>query len=175
LSESPSANAAEQGILTGRGMAIIKNLFAAGLIFLLFALGFWALQQTLDSVVSLGRNFVDLPFGGMRTDVWTYHDLAYTLLWFSYVGLVVFEAAHWKPFRLTVSRVLASVFGFALLTSGLWLAQDVMDAVLVLNRDYVDMPFFVARLDLLNVRDLVSLLVTLGFLSFLCLIRLTDR
>jgi hypothetical protein len=164
-----------KGVLTGRGFAILKDLVASAVLFVLFVLGFWALEQTLDSVVSLKRGYVDLPISGVRMDVWSYHDFAYVLLWVAFVGVVLFEAAHWKPFRLTVGRVVIPLLGFVFLTAGLWLSQDIMNAVLVLGRDYVDLPFFMAKPDLLVTRDLVTLLVVLGFLSFHSLSRLADR
>ena len=156
-------------------LALLRESGAAAFPFVLFVLGFWALEQTMFAVAILGRDYVNLPFGPATLDVWTYHDIAYSLIWLAYVGVVAFEALRWRPFRFTVPRVLVSLFGFAVVTAGLWLSQDMMNSVLVLGRGYVDMPFYVARPDLLNTMSLVTLLVPLGFISFFALVQLIER
>ena len=132
--------------------------------------GLWMLNQVLDSVGFLGRSYVQLPGIPGEYDVWTYHDVAYALLWVSYIGLVLWEN-HWKSVRKTVGRVEIAILGFAFLTAGLWISQDFMNAVLVLHRSFVDMPFFVDKLDLYQTRDLVILLTTLAFVSYYALSR----
>lgn len=62
-----------------------------------------------------------------------------------------------------------------MLTAGLWLAQDTMNAVLVLNRKYVDFPFFLASGDVYMSRDISVLLVALGFVGFQTLVRVSHK
>ncbi len=145
------------------------------LLLLLFVAGFWMLNQTLDTVVILGRNFVNLPSYPLPIDVWTYHDGSYTLLWTAYLGLVIWEITPWKPGHLTSGRIIIALLGFATLTAGLWLAQDTMNAVLVLNRKYVDFPFFLASGDIYVSRDISILLVALGFVGFHTLVRVSHK
>lgn len=163
----------EGSILTRKGLRLLSGLSLLVLLLCVFVVGYWMLEQTMNSVVLLRRGFVDLPFQALRLDVWFYHDVAYALLWLSYVGFVVWEVVPWRKGRLTSGRVFISVLGFAVLTAGLWLIQDVMNAVLILNKNYVDMPFFVSSLDIYNTRDLATLLVFLGFIGFFVLIRLS--
>ncbi|MBI4257515.1 MAG: hypothetical protein HY619_01040 [Thaumarchaeota archaeon] len=129
----------------------------------------------MNSVVLLGRDYVDLPFYSLRVDVWFYHDVSYILLWLSYAGFVIWEITPWRKGRLTSGRVVIALSGFALLTAGLWLTQDVMNAVLILNRAYVDFPFFAWKPDLYNARDAARLLIILGFVGFYSLIRVSGE
>ncbi len=78
----------------------------------------------------------------------------------------------WRLGHLTNARVLAMLFGFVLLTAGLWLAQDAMNASLILGRDYVDLPFFSGRMNLYQTKDCVDLLICLGYLSCFSLTRI---
>ena len=133
------------------------------------------LNQVLDSVIVFGRGSVDVPGFPTPVDVWSYHDAAYALLWLVYVILVLWEIAPWKPGRLTIGKVIITLFGFALLTSALWISQDLMNAVLNQSRASVDLPFFVAKLDLYQTRDAVMLLVLLSFVSFYILNRVTRQ
>ncbi|QQG48183.1 MAG: hypothetical protein HY247_05350 [archaeon] len=154
-----------------RWLGAIGRGVVAAVLLGLFSAGYWALNQTLDSVTILHRAFVDLPFSPWRLDVWTYHDVAFTLLWVSYVGFALWEALPWRFAQHHVARAAIALFGFSVLTAGLWLAQDLMNAVLVLRRGYVDFPFFLSRPDLLATRDIVELLVPAGFLSLFALNR----
>lgn len=163
--------AVDASLLTKRGFILLRRLASALLLLALFAAGFWILNQTLDAVLSLHRSFVDLPFYPVPIDVWTYHDYGFALLWFSFVGFVFWETTPWKSGHLTGGRALISLVGFAVLTGGLWLSQDLMNAVLVLGRGYVDFPFFVERLDVWATRDVVNLLTSGGFVVFFTLIR----
>ncbi len=131
------------------------------------ALGVWTLYQTMNSVVSLDRGYVNVPFYPLPVDVWSYHDISYTLIWLAYIGFVIWKTTPWKSGSLTTGRVLVALIGFALVTAGLWLTQDVMNAVLMLGRQFIDLPFFAARLDLLNAADAGQVLVLLGFVWFL--------
>lgn len=139
----------------------------------LFAAGFWTLNQTLDAVVVLNRAFVDVPLYPAQVDVWSYHDVSFSFLWVSYVGLVLWELTPWRPGNLKLAGVAAALLGFTILTAGLWLAQDIMNAAILSHRAYVDLPFFVERLDLLAIRDFVLLLTTGGFLLFYVMTRVT--
>ena len=161
-------------MLTKRGFAVLVRFMLALLILAMVALGLWMLNQVIDSVSILGRSFVDVPGYPAQVDVWTYHDAAYALLWTSYAILVLWEITPWKPGRLTSGRVAIALFGFALLTAGLWLSQDLMNAVLILHRQSVDLPFFVASLDLYQARDLAVLLSTLSFIGFYVLTRIGE-
>ena len=154
------------------GLRLFLRLFASVLLLASFAIGLWMLEQTMNSVVILRRDFVDVPFDGLQVDVWFYHDVAYVLLWLSYVGFVLLETAPWRR-QLTLGRASASVLGFISVTAGLWLTQDTMNAVLSLNLTHVDFPFFVLKPDLYNARDAARLLVLLGFVGFYALSRAT--
>jgi hypothetical protein len=160
-------------LLTRRGLVVFRRLIVAFIILLMLSVGFWMLNQVLDSVVILGRNYVDVPGYPAQVNVWTYHDAAYTLLWVSYVGLVLWEITPWKPGQRSVGRVVIALLGFALLTAGLWISQDLMNAVLSLHRSFVDLPFFVTTLDLYETRDAVMLLTVLAYMSFYALIRVS--
>lgn len=159
-------------ILTGRGFTILVRFILAFLILTMVSVGLWMLNQVIDSVSILGRSFVDVPGYPAQVSVWTYHDAAYGLLWISYVILVLWEITPWKPGRITSGRVVIALFGFALLTAGLWISQDLMNAVLALHRTSVDLPFFVTSLDLYQTRDLVVLLSALSYISFFVLTRI---
>ena len=137
-----------------------------------FVIGFWMLNQVLDAAVFIGREFVTAPWFSGQVDVWTYHDLAYLLLWGGYLGLATLAVEPWVPGNLSNGRVVATLLGFLLLTAGLWLAQDSMNASLVSGRAFVDLPFFASRLDLYQTRDAVDLLVGGGFLVFYALLHL---
>ncbi len=160
-------------LLTSRGFVVFRRLVVAFILLLMLSLGLWMLNQVLDSVVILGRNYVDVPGYPAQVGVWAYHDAAYALLWISYVGLVLWEITPWKPGQLTPGRVMVALFGFALLTAGLWISQDLMNAVLVLHRPLVDLPFFVTNLDLYATRDAVMLLTSLAYVIFYGLIRVS--
>ncbi|MDE1852918.1 MAG: hypothetical protein KGI38_04115 [Thaumarchaeota archaeon] len=160
-------------MLTRRGFVIIGRLFVAFILLLMLSVGFWMLNQVLDAVVILGRSYVDVPGYPAQVSVWVYHDAAYTLLWVSYVGLVLWEITPWKPNQRTVGRVLIALFGFALLTAGLWLSQDLMNAVLVLHRPLVDFPFFITSVDWYATRDVIMLLTVLAYIMFYALIRVS--
>ena len=73
---------------------------------------------------------------------------------------------------MTRGMVIIALLGFASLTAGLWLTQDVMNAVFSLNRSYVDLPFFAFKSDLYTVRDAARMLIILGYVLFYALIRL---
>ncbi len=156
-----------------RALLLLARSLLAILVLFTIASGLWALDQVFDSVIVLGRDFVNLPFSGTPVDVWTYHDIAYVLLWVSYVALVTWEVTPWRPGHLTNGKVVAAFVGFVLLTAGLWLTQDTMNAVLTLHRSTIDLPFFVMGLDLYQSRDLILLLTTLSYVGFYATIRVT--
>jgi len=143
----------EGAILTHKGLKLLRDLLLSLFLFGILAMGYWMIVQTMNAVVLLKRDYVDLPIHGLQLDVWLYHDAAYAPLWLSYVGIVVWEVVPWKKGRLTSGRVIISLLGFAVLTAGLWLIQDIMNAVLILKRNYVDMPFFAMSPDLYNTRS----------------------
>lgn len=132
----------------------------------MLAAGLWMLGQVMDAVVEFGRDFVNFPGYSGVVNVWLYHDLAFTLLWGSFALIALWDIRAPRPGQLTTGRVLIILFGFALLTAGLWISQDLMDSALLLHRPFVDLPFFVASLDLLQTRDLVLVLTTLAFVSY---------
>jgi len=152
----------------------MRELLITLSLLLMFIIGFWMLEQTMNSVVILKRDFVDLAFD-RRMDVWRYHDISYGLLWVSYVGFVLREITPWRKGELTSSGVIISLLGFASLTAGLFLSQDTMNAVLILNRSFVDYPFFVWKPDLFNARDSARMLVIFGYVGFFALIRIARR
>lgn len=76
---------------------------------------------------------------------------------------------------MTRGMVITALLGFACLTAGLWLTQDTMNAVLSLNRTYVDFPFFAWKSDLYTARDAARMLMILGFVLFYAFIRLFKR
>ncbi|MDV3293291.1 MAG: hypothetical protein LYZ70_03380 [Nitrososphaerales archaeon] len=156
-----------QGLLTGRGRKLVANTFVVLLLLAGLVIGAWALYQTMNAVVALGRNYVNLPFYPLPIDVWSYHDAAYSLIWLAYIGFVLRKVTPWRSGSLTTGRVIVSLAGFASVTAGLWLRQDVMNAVLVMGRQFIDLPFFAARLDLLNAANTGELLVLVGFVFFL--------
>ena len=158
-------------LLTKRGFVVLRRVLLSLVLLLMLSLGLWGLNQALDSIIILGRNFVDVPGYPVQVSVWTYHDAAFALLWASYVGFVLWEVVPWRPRELTSGKIIIALLGFALLTAGLWLSQDLMNAVLVLNRTSVDLPFFIARLDLYQTRDLVIVLVSLSYITFFTLAR----
>ena len=160
--------------LTRKESSFLKELLITLSLLLMFIIGFWMLEQTMNSVVILKRDFVDLAFD-RRMDVWRYHDISYGLLWVSYVGFVLREITPWRKGELTSSGVIISLLGFASLTAGLFLSQDTMNAVLILNRSYVDYPFFVWKPDLFNARDSARMLVIFGYVGFFALIRIARR
>ncbi len=160
--------------LTGKERTFVKDLFFVIPLLFMFIIGFWMLEQTMNSVVILKRDFVDLAFN-RRMDVWRYHDISYGLLWLSYVGFVIREVTPWRKGELTRSGVIISLLGFASLTAGLFLSQDVMNAVLILDRAYIDYPFFVWKPDLFNARDSARMLVIFGYVGFFALIRIARR
>ncbi|HKT22331.1 MAG TPA: hypothetical protein VJR06_06980 [Nitrososphaerales archaeon] len=167
--------AEDASFLTRKGAAMIRRLLYALVLSTLFIAGFWMLSQTLDAVVVLGRGYVNIPSYPLPVSVWPYHDAAYLLLWISYVGFVLWDIAPWMGGRFTASRTVIALFGFSLLTSGLWLAQDTMNAVLVLGRDFVDYPFLLASPDVHITRDASTLLVVIGFLAYFALDRVAFR
>ena len=119
----------------------------------------------MNSVVILKRDFVDIPFHGLKIDVWFYHDVAYALLWISFITFVLARSTTpWKRGLSTPRKVIVALPGFASLTAGLWITQDTMNSALSLNRIYVDFPFFALKLDLFGARDAGRLLVFVGFL-----------
>ncbi len=160
--------------LTRKERSFLKELFITLSLLLMFVIGFWMLEQTMNSVVILKRDFVDLAFD-RRMDVWRYHDISYGLLWVSYVGFVLREITPWRKGELTSSGVIISLLGFASLTAGLFLSQDVMNAVLILDRAYIDYPFFVWKPDLFNARDSARMLIIFGYVGFFALIRIARR
>lgn len=160
--------------LTRKESSFLKELLITLSLLLMFIIGFWMLEQTMNSVVILKRDFVDLAFD-RRMDVWRYHDISYGLLWVSYVGFVLREITPWRKGELTSSGVIISLLGFASLTAGLFLSQDTMNAVLILNRSFVDYPFFVWKPDLFNARDSARMLVIFGYVGFFALIRIARR
>ena len=160
--------------LTRKERSFLKELLITLSLLLMFIIGFWMLEQTMNSVVILKRDFVDLAFD-RRMDVWRYHDISYGLLWVSYVGFVLREITPWRKGELTSSGVIISLLGFASLTAGLFLSQDTMNAVLILNRSFVDYPFFVWKPDLFNARDSARMLVIFGYVGFFALIRMARR
>ncbi|MDG6956807.1 MAG: hypothetical protein JRN11_08300 [Nitrososphaerota archaeon] len=162
----------DSSLLTKHGFVVFRRLLLALFLLAMVAIGFWMLNQVLDSVVIFGRSFVNVPGYPAPVSVWTYHDAAFSLLWVAYAGLVAWEMTPWAPGQLTSGRVLIAIFGFALLTAGLWISQDLMNAILILNRTYVDLPFFLGRLDQYQTRDAVSTLVILSYVSFYVLIRI---
>ena len=119
--------------LTRKERTFLRDLLITLSLLLMFIIGFWMLEQTMNSVVILKRDFVDLAFD-RRMDVWRYHDISYGLLWVSYVGFVLREITPWRKGELTSSGVIISLLGFASLTAGLFLSQDTMNAVLILDR-----------------------------------------
>lgn len=156
-----------QGVLTRRGRRLVTNIIVVILLLVVLVIGAWALYQTMNAVVALGRSYVNLPFYPLPIDVWSYHDMSYTLIWIAYVGFVLRKVTPWRSGSLTTGKVIVSLAGFAFVTAGLWLTQDVMNAVLVLGRQFIDLPFFAARLDLLNAANTGELLVLVGFVFFL--------
>ena len=164
-----------EALLTRRGLRVFLGLVVSVLLLATFVVGFWMLEQTMNSVVIFGRDYVDLPFYGLRIDVWFYHDISYALLWISYVGFVFREITPWRKGEMTSGRVLIALLGFASLTAGLWLTQDTMNAVLTLGRSYVDFPFFAWKPDLHNARDAARMLVILGYVGFHVLVRVARR
>jgi len=160
--------------LTRKERSFLRELLITLSLLLMFIIGFWMLEQTMNSVVILKRDFVDLAFD-RRMDVWRYHDISYGLLWVSYVGFVLREITPWRKGELTSSGVIISLLGFASLTAGLFLSQDTMNAVLILNRSFVDYPFFVWKPDLFNARDSARMLVIFGYVGFFALIRIARR
>lgn len=158
----------EYSLLTETGRKIIRRLVVSAFLLFLFVVGYWMLEQTMNSIVILNRNYVDVPFYGLKIDVWFYHDIAYGLLWLSYIAFFAFETNPWSHSpdeRLSVSqKVLIALPGFACLTAGLWITQDTMNAVLSLNRTYMDLPFFAQKLDVYSSRDLGRMLVFMGYL-----------
>ncbi len=160
--------------LSRKERKFMRELLITLSLLLMFIIGFWMLEQTMNSVVILKRDFVDLAFD-RRMDVWRYHDISYGLLWVSYVGFVLREITPWRKGELTSSGVIISLLGFASLTAGLFLSQDTMNAVLILNRSYVDYPFFVWKPDLFNARDSARMLVIFGYVGFFALIRIARR
>ena len=48
-------------LLTARGFAVLKRSVPSVVLLTMFLAGLWALNQALDSVVILGRGFVDIP------------------------------------------------------------------------------------------------------------------
>lgn len=160
--------------LTRKESRYLKDLLVVLPLLFIFFIGFWMLEQTMNSVVILKRDFVDLPFN-LRMDVWRYHDISYGLLWISYVGFVLREITPWRKGELTSSGVVISLLGFASLTAGLFLSQDVMNAVLILDRAYIDFPFFVWKPDLFNARDSARMLIIFGYVGFFALIRVARR
>jgi len=160
--------------LTRKEKSFLKDLLIVISLLFMFIIGFWMLEQTMNSVVILKRDFVDLAFN-LRMDVWRYHDISYALLWLSYIGFVIREITPWKKGELTSGRVIISLLGFASLTAGLFLSQDVMNAVLILDRSYIDYPFFVWKPDLFNARDSARMLIIFGYVGFFALIRMARR
>jgi hypothetical protein len=122
-------------------------------------------EQTMNTVIQFRRDYVHVPYYEGTLNVWLYHDIAYTLLWVSYIISVVKEVKN-DGIHITRNLILVAIIGFALLTAGLWLTQDTMVAVLSYSREYVDLPFFALKLDLYNIRDGARLLSFLGFLIF---------
>lgn len=165
----------EQYFLTPTGRRIIRGLLISTFLLIMFVVGHWMLEQTMNSVVILKRNYVDVPFYFLQVDVWLYHDLAYALIWLSYLGLISCEITPWRRVQLTRGMVITALLGFACLTAGLWLTQDTMNAVLSLNRTYVDFPFFAWKSDLYTARDAARMLMILGFVLFYAFIRLFKR
>ena len=163
----------DASLLTKRGIVLLRRSVGAAFLLGLFSVGFWTLNQTLDAVVSLDRAYVNVPFYPVPVDVWTYHDLSFTCLWLAYAGLAAWEIAPWRHGQMKLAGVVAALLGFLLLTAGLWLAQDIMNASLLSQRSFVDFPFFVERLDLLATRDVVLLLVSGGFVLFYVLTRIS--
>jgi hypothetical protein len=143
----------------------IWHLFLSSLILSTFTAGYWMVEQTMNAVIHFRRDFVNLPYYDRTINVWLYHDIAYTLLWISYIVSVLTEVKN-DRLHVTGNLILVAIIGFALLTAGLWLTQDTMVAVLSYNRAYVDLPFFALQLDLYNIRDSARLLTFLGFLTF---------
>ena len=166
--------AAEDEGLARHERTFLKDLLIVIPLLFMFIIGFWMLEQTMNSVVILKRDFVDLAFN-RRMDVWRYHDISYGLLWLSYVGFVLREITPWRKGELTSSGVIISLLGFASLTAGLFLSQDTMNAVLILDRTFVDYPFFVWKPDLFNARDSARMLVIFGYVGFFALIRIARR
>jgi len=160
--------------LTRKERKYLKDLLIVLPLLFIFVIGFWMLEQTMNSVVILKRDFVDLAFN-RRMDVWRYHDISYGLLWVSYVGFVLREITPWRKGELSSSGVIISLLGFASLTAGLFLSQDVMNAVLILDRAYIDYPFFVWKPDLFNARDSARMLIIFGYVGFFALIRIARR
>jgi hypothetical protein len=130
-----------------------------------FIAGYWMLDQTLNSVINLRRDYVHLPFYEGTINVWLYHDIAYTFLWVSYIISVIKEVKNGE-IKLSKDLIIIAIIGFALLTAGLWLIQDAMVAVLSYDRLYVDLPFFALKTDLYNLRAGANILIFLGFLIF---------
>lgn len=149
----------------------VGSLILTLVLLAVFAAGLWSLNQVLDSVIALGRGYVNVPGFTGPVSVWSYHDFSYAALWGSYTGLVVLDAKPWRPGGITIPRVLAFLAGFVVLTAGLWISQDVMNAALILHRTVVDLPFFVTSLDLYQARTLVVLLVCLPLVAYYSLTR----
>ncbi len=143
----------------------IKHYLLAIVILSSFITGYWMLEQTLNSVIHLRRDYVHLPFYEGTINVWFYHDIAYTLLWISYIISVIKEVKNGE-LKLSRDLIIVAIIGFALLTAGLWLIQDAMVAVLSYDRLYVDLPFFALKTDLYNLRAGANMLIFLGFLTF---------
>lgn len=122
-------------------------------------------EQTMNSVINFRRDYVNIPYYEGTVNVWMYHDVAYTLLWTSYIISIVKEVKS-DGVHVTKNLIMVAIIGFALLTAGLWLTQDAMIAALSYSRTYVDLPFFALKPDLYNLRDGARLLTVLGFLTF---------
>ncbi len=165
----------DSSLVTRRGAVVIGRLAVALLGLAMLTAGLWMLNQVLDSVVAFGRGYVDFPYYPAHVDIWFYHDIAYALLWVAYAGLVLWEVAPWRNRQLGVGRFIIALLGFAILTAGLWLSQDLMNAVLVLHRSYVDLPFSIASTDLYQTRDIATTLVVLAYVGFFALDRATRR
>ena len=143
----------------------LKHFLLALMILSTFTAGYWMVEQTMNAVIQHKRDYVDLPNYSGTVNVWIYHDIAYSLLWIAYLILIIKEIKS-DGVYLTKNLIITTVFGFALLTAGLWLTQDAMIAVLSYDRAYVDLPFFALKPDLYSLRDASRLLIILGFLSF---------
>ena len=158
--------AEDASLLTKRGVLTLQRLALAIILSSLFIAGYWMLSQTLNAVVIFGRDYVDIPSFPLPVSVWPYHDMAYALLWISYVGFVLWDILPWRRGHLTAARTVVALIGFSILTAGLWLAQDTMNAVLVLGRAFVDYPFLLVRFDVYESMNVASLLVALGFIGY---------
>lgn len=154
----------ELSFLTEIGRKVIRRLLTSAFLLFLFIVGYWMLEQTMNAVVILHRDYVDVPFYGLQIDVWFYHDIAYVLIWLSYIAFFSYETTPWKRGLSTSQKVLIALPGFACLTAGLWVTQDTMNAVLSLHRTYIDFPFFALKPDVYSARDVGRMLIFIGFL-----------